>query len=138
MILTLEQLQHMTLDNVIGRRDLARVRLATPAEIVALSREVGEGLGRGTLRDWRLVAIDVMDRPPEVVFLGTRDNCSWGTSYVRALDLDAGLARTHSGSIYNLTAAGEGEPPVEHVLHLCALLRHWGWGAALDIPEVWY
>jgi len=138
MTLTLQELKHLTLHNVIGRRDLGRVRLPTLDEITALSGTVGEGRDRGTLRDWRLVAIDLLDRPSEIVLLGSRGEQRWGTSPLRALDLGAGQARTRSGSIYTLAEAGQGEPPLEYVLHMCALLRHWGWGKTLKIPEVWY
>ncbi len=138
MTLTLEQLQNLTLDDVVGRRDLARVRLATPEEVSALSGPIGEGRDRGTLSDWRLVAIDARDGPLEVVLLGNLEALNWGTSPVRAVDLDAGQARTRSGSVYHLGEAGEGAPPVDHILHMCVLLRHWGLGAALDIPQVFY
>ena len=138
MTLTLEQLRNLTLDDVVGRRDLARVRLATPEEVSALSGPIGEGPNRGTLMDWRLIAIDVQDGPLEVVLLGNLGDLTWGTSIVRAVDFDSGRARTRSGSVYQLGEAGEGEPQLEHVLHMCVLLRHWGLGAALGIPEVFY
>ncbi|MDX9861896.1 MAG: hypothetical protein RBS99_13380 [Rhodospirillales bacterium] len=138
MPLTLQELEHMTLENVIGRRDLGRARLATPAEIAALSGTVGEGPARGILEEWRLVAIDLVHRPPGFMLLASMDGQTWGTSLVRALDLDAGRARTRSGSIYMLVQAGQGEPPLEHVLHFCFMLHAWGVGPILAVPEVWY
>jgi hypothetical protein len=138
MTLTPQELEHMTLENVIGRRDLGRVRLATPDEITALSGTVDVGRDRGTLRDWRLVAIDLLDRPLEIVLLGSRGDQTWGTSPVRVLDLDAGWAYTRSGSIYTLVEAGQGEPPLAYVLHICFMLHAWGMGPILGVPEVWY
>lgn len=138
MPLTLRDLEHLTLHDVIGRHDLGQVRLPTPDEITALSGTVDVGRDRGTLRDWRLVAIDLLDRPLEIVLLGSRGDQTWGTSPVRVLDLDAGWAYTRSGSIYTLVEAGQGEPPLAYVLHICFMLHAWGMGPILGVPEVWY
>ncbi len=128
----------LKLEDVIGRRDLGRLRLATPAEVAGLSGETASGSYRGMLENWRIVAIDLLDGPPEFVFLGTRDNEYWGTSPIRAIDLEACRARTQSGSIYSLSAAGQGAPPFVHVLHMCFMLHTWGMGRALAVPEVSY
>lgn len=138
MILTLDQLQNLTLDDVIGRKDLGRVRLATPEETSKLTGGVGTGPERGTLRDWRLIALDLIDRELEIILIGVNGREYWGTSSVLAADFERGVARTRSGSIYTLVDAGKGEPPISHVLHVCYMLSYWGMGKTLDVPEVFY
>lgn len=128
----------LKLEDVIGRRDLGRLRLATRAEIAELSGEIASGLYHGMLENWRIVAIDLLDGLPEFVFLGSRDNEYWGTSPIRAIDLEAGRACTQSGSIYTLSTAGQGAPPLGHVLHMCFMLHAWGMGRTLAVPEVSY
>jgi len=136
--LTLEQLQNLTLADVSGRPNWCRVRLARQAEIDALAGPIGEGNDRGIISDWRMIALDVMGQPITLVLLGNRGRENYGTSPIVMIDRASGKVRTRSRSIYTLAEIGEGAPPVEHVLHLCALLLHWGWGPALNLPEVSY
>jgi len=135
MITALGQLK---LEDVIGRHNLGRLRLATSVETAGLSGETASGSYRGMLENWRIVAIDLLDRLPEFVFLGTRDNEDCGTSSIRAIDLEAGRARTQSASIYSLSGGGQGTPPFGHILHMCFLLHAWGIGRTLAVPEVSY
>lgn len=137
-ILTIEQLQGLALDSVVGRRDLGRVRLATTQEVDALSGNVGDGNDRGVIACWRSVAIDIFGQPLEVILLGENDGILYATSPVRAFDHCYSRSRTRSGSIYHLENPGNGEPPLSHVLHLCHLLHRWRLGPLLDVPEVQY
>jgi len=89
-------------------------------------------------QDWRKIALDVTGQPITPVLLGNRGRENYGTSPIVKIDRADGKVRTRSRSIYTLAEAGEGDPPVEHVLHRCALLLHWGCGPALNLLEVSY
>ena len=137
-ILTIDGLRDLSLKTIIGRPDLATMRLATASEILALSGNVSRGRNRGLVTNWRLVAIELARRPARVILLGTRHGENYGTSLVQAIDGSARRIRTRSGSIYTLAEAGQGEPPLEHLLHLCHLFHRWGVGQPLEVPRVWY
>ncbi len=134
----IENLSTLSLRDVIGRTDLGNTCLASPAEISALEGDPGEGVVRGSICDWRLIAIHIVENPTAVVLLGTCDSQYWGTSPVVALDKKRSRVRTRSGSLYLLEQPGEGEPPLEHILHLCHMLWAWGGGQVLEVPEVFY
>ena len=136
--LSLEQLASLTLDDVVGRRDLGRVRLATPEELETLVGETGGGIAKGTIRNWRPIAIETEGKLRGVFIVGARGAENYGTSVIVAIEKDMGRVKTNSGSLYELEEAGEGEPPHSHVLHICAVLTHWGAGRILDVPEVFY
>lgn len=133
-----EKLMSLSLGDVIGRADLGRTRLASAAELAALEGDPGEGVVRGTIQNWRGIAIEIEGQPTAVVLLGTVGQEYWGTSPVMILTQAGGRARTRSGSLYLLEDAGPGEPPLEHILHLCRMLWAWGEGRILQVPEVFY
>lgn len=137
-ILTFDGLLDLSLKTIIGRPDLATTRLATASEILALSGDVGRGRNRGVVTNWRMVAIELAGRPARIILLGTRLGENYGTSLVQVIDGPSRRVRTRSGSIYTLAEAGLGEPPLEHLLHLCHLLHRWGVGQPLEVPQVWY
>ncbi len=136
--LSLEQLENLTLDDVVGRRDLGRVRLATPEELETLVGETGGGIAKGTIRNWRPIAVETEGKLHGIFIVGSRGPENYGTSVIVAVDKDRRRVKTNSGSLYELEEAGEGNPPHEHILHVCALLNHWGAGRILDVPEVFY
>lgn len=135
--LTFEQLQNLGLEDVSGRPDLCRIRMASQAEIDALAGPAGDGIDRGVVTDWRFIALETKTPLVVVVLIGNRGRENYGTSPVVVIDQPGAKVRTRSGSIYNLALPGEGEPPLEHVLHVCSLLNKWGLGAVLDLPEVY-
>jgi hypothetical protein len=137
-MLTVERLRTLALADIVGRTDLGRLRLPTESEVAALVGDVGNGRNRGTISDWRLIVVEFRRLPLEIIIVGTRDGTNWGTSPVRAFAGDRTRARTRSGSIYRLVEPGTGEPPIEHLLHLCFMLHAWGMGRVLGVPEVWY
>lgn len=136
--LTIEQLENLRLHDVVGRHDRGCVRLAATDEIGALVGDIGDGRDRGEINDWRLVAIDITGQPPAVMVLGEHEGLNYGTSPLRSLNVGSSRAWTQSRSIYVLGKPGGGEPPVNHVLHLCYMLHLWHVGEALDVPEVFY
>jgi hypothetical protein len=58
--------------------------------------------------------------------------CPWITSEVREIDIDARLVRTRN-SLYRLGARGEGEPPQEDLICVCAATHQWGCGALIGM-----
>lgn len=132
-----------TLDEIVTRnRDRWQIGLATAAEIAALAGAVRAAPGekKDILADWRLIAI--RDRHTgEAMFIlladAARAGTNWSTSLVMAVDFKRRLARTRN-SVYALGAHGEGEPPLIHRLHLCAMLHAWGVGAVFGAPEIFY
>ncbi|MBW7851698.1 MAG: hypothetical protein H3C38_14490 [Rhodospirillales bacterium] len=126
------------LDDIVRRqRDRCQIRLASAAEFDALHTALPAARARHTLADWRLIAI-VADGNASLHLLGTTERTeSWITSRVSGLDLETRSART-ANNHYALAAAGAGEPPFEHVLHVCAALNAWGLGRALDVVRVFY
>lgn len=132
-----------TLDEIVTRnRDRWRIGLATAAEIAALTGAVRATPGeeRDLLVNWRLVAIRNRCMGETMIILlanAARAGTNWSTSLVKAVDFKRRLARTRN-SVYALGNRGEGEPPLLHVLHLCATLHAWGVGAALGAAQIFY
>lgn len=61
------------------------------------------------------------------------------TSTLTGVDLNAGSVTTKSGSVYRLFGpAGEGEPGMLHLMHVCAVLHKWGIGAGFGVPAFYY
>lgn len=132
-----------TLDEIVTRnRDRWQIGLATAAEIAALAGAVRAAPGeeRDLLANWRLVAIRNRCMGKAMIILladAARIGMNWSTSLVKAVDFDRRLARTRN-SVYALGGRGKGEPPLLHLLHLCATLHAWGVGGALGAPVVFY
>lgn len=130
-----------SLDDIIrSRRDRASLRLATADEIAALATHLStDRPPTGEIDDWRLITLVVVGKP--LVFLvGNNHDQNWMTSLVTGVDLQAGLITTKSGSIYKMIGeASEGEPPMQHLLHICAVLHQWGGiGQMYGVPYVFY
>lgn len=135
------------LDSIFTRnRDLAKLYLATDAQIAAVSKIIPEtDQIRGEISDWRVIAYEVMMPGKELVHLHPLgDNASRGagckiTSPIVGIDLASKLVVTHSGSIYRLVGPrGEGEPPLSHLLHVAAAQWEWGRGEMFGVLYVFY
>lgn len=129
-----------SLDDIIRtRRDRASLRLATADEIAALATPLSSDQPpKAEIDDWRLVTLLVVGKP--LVFLvGNSEQENWMTSLVTGIDLQAWLITTKSGSVYKLIGeAGKDEPPMQHLLHICAVFHQWGIGPMYDMPYVFY
>lgn len=130
-----------SLDDIIRtRRDRASLRLSTADEIAALATPLStDHPPKGEIDDWRLITLLVVDKP--LVFLvGNNEQKNWMTSLVTGVDLQAGLLSTKSGSVYRMIGeASDGEPPMQHLLHICAVLHQWGGiGQMYGVPYVFY
>lgn len=132
-----------TLDEIVTRnRDRWQIGLATATEVAALAGAVRAAPGeeRDLLADWRLIAIRDRHVGNAMLILladAARAGTNWSTSLVKAVDFERGVARTRN-SVYALADRGEGEPPLLHLLHLCATLHAWGVGGALGAAQVFY
>jgi hypothetical protein len=130
-----------TLDEIVTRhRGVIQIGLATEAEIATLAGVVdaGPNQGKDMLSDWRLVSIRHIPTGDVVVrLLGDRVHTRGPviTSPVVGLDLERGRARTWN-SIYGLADRGDGEPPPEQILGLCAWLHRRGFGKALGVIHI--
>lgn len=138
-----------SLDDLVRKaRDHFQIGLATSGEMAALAAPIGFGRVRDTISGWRIVAFRDLDptgdaqTPASVSHLSLLgDVIELGglilTSNIAQIDLVAGLVRTRN-SIYRLGARGEGEPPLEQLLFVCAMTHRWGWGHHLGIPHILY
>jgi len=139
LVRSLEQILALTLDQVIVRKDLADVRLATPSEIETLRGEPGEGVIRGTIRDWHVIAIENLGCFTSAFILGVNADNGHGyhTSTIVALDEGRGLVRTLN-SLYALENRAEGDVPTPLCWVVCAALHTQDAtsGHLLGIPEI--
>lgn len=130
------------LDDIIRlNRDLANLHLTTEAEIRPLTMPVAaQWPVTGEIDDWRLVTFDMPTQGKNQIFLlGNNGRNAWMTSLLTGIDLENRLVTTHSGSIYRLVGDTQGgEPPLEHLLHICATFHRWGKGPVLGVPHVFY
>lgn len=132
-----------TLDEIVTRnRERWQIGLATATETAALAGAVcaAPGEERDILADWRLIAIRDRHMGEVMIVLladAMRAGTNWSTSLVKTVDFDRRLARTRN-SVYALADHGEGEPPLLHLLHLCATLHAWGVGTSLGAPAIFY
>jgi hypothetical protein len=143
----IERVLPKTLDSLFTRnRELARLYLATDAQIAAVSKIIPEtDQIRGEISDWRIVVYEVTMPGKEAVHLHPLgDNASRGagckiTSPIVGIDLASQLVVTHSGSIYRLVGPrGEGEPTLHQLLHVAAAQWEWGRGDLFGVLHVFY
>jgi hypothetical protein len=130
-----------SLDDIVRtNRHLLEVGLATADEIAAVTGCVPLGAAKGTIEDWRLVAL--RHRAAGLVtlnVLGRFDSYAWMTSYVAALSADRARVRTKN-SLYGLGRPGAGEPDPPLLLHVAHTLKHWGLDEhyGLGVMEIFY
>lgn len=132
-----------SIDDIIRKnRDLAELRLSTEADTKILEKALsGPDQIKDTIKNWRLISFCVKQTDLiQVLLLGdsASKNHPWITSPVVSIDFRKQVVLTASGSIYRLGAAGNGEPPKEHLICICAAFHSWGKSALLGIPEFFY
>lgn len=131
-----------SLDDIIRSpqaRERFQIRLASGSEIEALGAKIPSGAIKDIIDDWRLIVFSdrqLAGSPPDLMLLGDSRGrgFSWITSIVLKLDLEHGTLLTRN-SLYGLGERGEGEPPPEHLLRVCAALHDWGLGKPLGAPR---
>jgi hypothetical protein len=148
-----ETLEHMipkSLDDIVRKsRDRFQIALATAEELAGLAATIEAGPIRDTITEWRIIAfraiglsVDAQTQAVSRSLLlllgraaGTR--CPWITSAVTEIDFDRRLVRTQN-SLYRLGARGEGEPPQEDLICVCAATHRWGVGKRIGAPAFFY
>lgn len=133
----IEDFLPITLDEIIREnRHIAGLRLADPAEIEHLRMENLQGTPKDMLDDWRIVAILFNGRPVgyRLIGIGRRTGRPVFASPISQISDSAAL--TDSGSLYGLGQHGEGEPPRDHLVWICAMLREMGIGDSFGVPPV--
>jgi hypothetical protein len=131
-----------TLNAIVMRnRDACEISLATEAEIEALRGDVDARVGaeKDLVTDWRFVAFRFRQRRmASLVLLGEamRQDVILCSSEIQIVSRNVTRVRTRN-AIYALARAGEGEPPLPHLLQFCATLHRWGLGRILGVLEVW-
>lgn len=138
----LNQIIPKNLDEIIReKRDLAKLYLTTENEIAGLTKSImGVDDVRDQIADWRFVTFDAGSFGSKVMLLRNAllQRQTWITSRVVAIDLSNKIVATKN-SVYGLSGEpGKGEPPIEHLLHICAALHGWGSGKTLGVLEVFY
>lgn len=138
---SLDEIMNLTLDQVVIRKDLADIRLATPREIETLRGDPGEGAIRGTISSWHVIAIENYGRFSSAFILGANASTGHGfhTSKIVALDEGRGLVRTLN-SLYVLENQATGEVPTTLVWFVCAAFHKLdaASGHPLGIPEIFF
>ncbi len=139
LVRSLEDLMFLTLDQVVVRKDLADVRLAMPSEIETLRGDPGEGVIRGTIRDWHVIAIENLGHFTSAFILGVNADNGHGyhTSAIVALDEGCRLVRTLN-SLYVLDSRADGDVPTSLVWVVCAAFhaQDAASGHLLGIPDI--
>lgn len=140
-IRSLEELANLTLDQVVVRKDLADIRVATPGEIDTLRGDPGEGVIRGTITSWHVIAIETFGRFSSAFILGVNaaNGHGYHTSSIVTFDEERGLVRTLN-SLYCLENPAEGAVPTPLVWFVCAAFREQdaAIGHLLGIPEIFF
>jgi hypothetical protein len=147
---TLERMIPKSLEDIVRKsRDQFQIGLATAEELAVLAATIEAGPIRDTITEWRIIAfrtiglsIDAQTQAVSRSLLlllgraaGTR--CPWITSAVTEIDIDRRLVRTQN-SLYRLGARGEGEPPQEDLICVCAATHRWGVGKLIGAPAFFY
>jgi hypothetical protein len=146
----LERMIPRSLEDIVRKaRDQFQIGLATAEEMAVLAATVEAGPIRDTITEWRIIAfraislsVDAQTQAVSRSLLlllgraaGTR--CPWITSAVTEIDIDRRLVRTQN-SLYRLGARGEGEPPQEDLICVCAATHRWGVGKRIGAPAFFY
>jgi hypothetical protein len=146
----LEQMMPKSLDDIVRKnRDVLQLGLATAGELAVLAATIEPGHSRDTIEEWRIVAFraigprsdadmaGILSRSLSLLGRAAGMRCPWITSAVTQIDIDAGLVRTRN-SLYRLGARGEGEPPQDDLICVCAAMHKCGVGELIGAPAFFY
>lgn len=129
-----------SLDSIVRQnRDRAQIELATSWEITRLAGVVERRPPKRVLAEWRVVAIRYGDQSSFHVLGRVSESAeSIITSWITAIDLDAGLVRT-ANSVYGVIGGpADGQPDLEQVLHMAAWLNGTPLGQIIGVADVYY
>lgn len=134
----IQKLLPKSLDDIIRlHRDEVELRLTSEEEIMALYDSIEPAQPLEIMDEWRFITLHVIPiGESQVMLMGYRRSNEYFrvTSIVRQIDLDRGFVITNSGSLYQLGTAGQGEPPLDHLMGICVVLHKWGFGMRLGVP----
>ncbi len=102
---------------------------AAPEDLASIERPIPPGVVTDVLQPAMLIAIRAKGLPDAAVHaLGWRRGLAdvWATSLLQAVDREAGVVVTSSGSVYAIRDHGDGELPPVLQRHLAYALRVWG------------
>jgi hypothetical protein len=147
----LEKLMPRSLDDVVrANREFFQIGLATAAEVRHRSGRIEPADTKDTIIDWRIVAFRTVDPERDLEsgridgrillsLLGrsSRKRHPLITSEVAKIDFRNRLVQTRN-SLYALGVKGEGEPPGDDLVHLCATTYVWGFGKMIGAPAFFY
>lgn len=142
----LEALIPKNLDDIIRKnREKCSLHLSSRDDIAALAKIIVAGQQdiKDEIENWRIVCLDVEksvgDRALVLIGDALRAKQVWNTSPLVGIDLASRIVLTRSGTLYRLAGPeGAGEPPTEHLLHVCVMLHAWGSGPYLGVPHIFY
>ncbi len=140
-----EQLQKLlpeSVDDIIRKnRDELRLTLATEDELKALGEALADGPVTHRLTGWNILMMHVSSErghasSPRLIgnVVGTGE--PWITSHVLGVDFPKGLVKTKN-SFYQVTGPRATEEDT-NLLHICAVLHEWGFGARYGVPHIFY
>jgi hypothetical protein len=114
-----------SLDEIVrANRKLVSLYLSTDEQISELSGAIGKRHKvKDEIEDWRFITLDIKEHGMKIMLLGYARQRSetWITSTVEVIDFESMLAQT-ANSVYRLVGKRViGEPPLNHLLHVC----HW-------------
>ena len=102
---------------------------AAPEDWASIERPIPPGVVTDVLQPAVLIAIRAKGLPDAAVHaLGWRRGLAdvWATSLLQAVDREAGVVITSSGSVYAIRDGGDDELPPALQRHLAYALRVWG------------
>lgn len=132
-----------SIDEIITiNRDKAQLRIASADDINPLQCEIEEArMVTGVVSRWCLIALELRNETDgcsaTVHLTGYNETLgrSWMTSLIKGIDLENGLLRTKSGSLYRMNGQSTDAPDLPVV---CATLNSWGMGSMLGLPHIFF
>lgn len=131
------------LDDIIRKnRERVELGLSIANDLQALHAPIPSNFSvKDIIDDWRLISLrEKSSGNIQVLLLGhsQNNNVAWLTSSIVKIDPVRNCIMTKSISFYGLGSQGEGDPPREQLIHLCATLHRWGSGPFLGVPHFFY
>ncbi|MHB1491444.1 MAG: hypothetical protein ACYCTH_13275 [Cellulomonas sp.] len=143
LLQNIEGLIPKSLDDIFRQnRDLAELGLSSLIEIAALEAEIQPGMPvTDVFDDWRFISLrDKLTGRVQVILLGVaqKRGSERITSEVVRIDLRENSIFTRSGSHYGLGTQGIGEPPMRHLILVCAAFHRSKMAELLGVPHFFY
>jgi hypothetical protein len=140
----IEDMLPKSVDDIIRvHRDRCSIRLVGNQELMSALPSMVSKLNvqkpvKAILDDWRIICV-TLDGKCLYFLIGKRHDRGGliMTSNVNAVDFASNKVLTNN-SVYQLGARGNDKPDTGVLLHICATLRSWGFGAGFGVPAIFY